>query len=120
LECSFISLTTSSVFSVAQPLGCGNVPAFLPAPACSAYNKAMPAEPLVTPNFETSIAELEALVKELERGDLPLEKSLELFERGMKLSDQCRKQLAAAETKVEMLIKRGSETVSAPFDEGKG
>jgi exodeoxyribonuclease VII small subunit len=80
----------------------------------------MAVAPQVTPNFETSIAELEALVKELERGDLPLEKSLELFERGMKLSDQCRKQLAAAETKVEMLIKRGSETVPAPFDEGKG
>jgi exodeoxyribonuclease VII small subunit len=92
----------------------------LPAAACSAYNKAMAAEPQEAPNFETSIAELEALVKELERGDLPLEKSLDLFERGMKLSDQCRKQLAAAETKVEMLIKRGSETVPAPFDEGKG
>jgi len=87
--------------------------------AHSAYNGAMAVEPQETPSFEKSIQELEALVKELERGDLPLEKSLELFERGMKLSDQCRKQLTAAETKVEMLIRRGGEMIAAPFDDDK-
>ena len=46
-------------------------------------------------SFETCLDELEKVVKELEAGDLPLERSLELFERGMSLSDACRKQLEA-------------------------
>ena len=56
--------------------------------------------------FETCLDELEKIVKELETGDLPLEKSLELFEKGMNLSDSCRKQLEQAETRVEMLIRK--------------
>jgi exodeoxyribonuclease VII small subunit len=56
--------------------------------------------------FETSLDELEKIVKELEGGDLSLEKSLELFEKGMNLSDACRKQLEQAETRVEMLIRK--------------
>src|SRR3974377_1197135 len=53
--------------------------------------------------FETSLDELEKVVKELEGGDLSLERSLELFERGMGLSDTCRKTLEQAEPRVEML-----------------
>ena len=53
-------------------------------------------------NFEACLDELEKVVKELEAGDLPLERSLALFERGMSLSDACRKQLETAETRVEM------------------
>jgi exodeoxyribonuclease VII small subunit len=68
------------------------------------------------PAFETSLDELEQVVKELERGDLPLEKSLELFERGMSLSADCKKQLEEAETKVELLLKKGVKTVPVPFD----
>jgi exodeoxyribonuclease VII small subunit len=68
------------------------------------------------PAFETSLDELERVVKELERGDLPLEKSLELFERGMSLSADCKKQLEEAETKVELLLKKGMKTVPVPFD----
>jgi exodeoxyribonuclease VII small subunit len=75
----------------------------------------MPEETPTPAQFETSLSELDKLVKELERGDLPLEKSIELFERGMKLSSECRKQLEAAETRVEVLMKRGGETVAAPF-----
>jgi exodeoxyribonuclease VII small subunit len=56
--------------------------------------------------FEASLDELEKIVKELEGGDLPLEKSLELFEKGMNLSEACRKQLEQAETRVEMLIRK--------------
>jgi len=67
------------------------------------------AKPVET--FETCLDELEKVVRELEGGDLPLERSLELFERGMGLSDACRKQLEAAETRVEMLI-RGSGKVT--------
>jgi len=44
-------------------------------------------------SFETSLDELEKLVKELESGDLPLDRSLDLFSRGMLLSETCRKQL---------------------------
>ena len=47
-------------------------------------------------NFETSLEELERIVRELERGDLPLEKSLELFEQGVKLSRACQERLNEA------------------------
>jgi exodeoxyribonuclease VII small subunit len=65
------------------------------------------AEPLQTvASFETSLDELEKVVKELEAGDLALDRSLDLFARGMQLSDSCRKQLEEAETRVEMLIRK--------------
>jgi exodeoxyribonuclease VII small subunit len=73
-------------------------------------NDAKPAE-----TFETSLDELETVVRELEGGDLPLERSLELFERGMGLSDSCRKQLEAAETRVEMLIRNSGKLTAEPF-----
>lgn len=68
------------------------------------------------PKFETSLEELERIVKELEKGDIPLEESLLLFEKGVTLSAQCRQQLEEAETRVEQLVKRGSQVVPAPFD----
>ena len=71
------------------------------------------AKPVET--FEKSIDELEQVVRELEGGDLPLERSLELFERGMGLSDACRKQLEAAETRVEMLIRSSGKLTAEPF-----
>lgn len=55
------------------------------------------------------------MVKELEGGDLALERSLELFERGMALSDQCQKQLDEAETRIEMLVRRGNKHQAEPF-----
>jgi exodeoxyribonuclease VII small subunit len=67
------------------------------------------------PNFEAGLQELEAVVKELESGDLPLEKALELFEKGMHLSESCRKQLEEAETRVEILTRRGSGVQPEPF-----
>jgi exodeoxyribonuclease VII small subunit len=66
-------------------------------------------------SFETCLEELEKVVKELEGGDLPLERSLELFERGMSLSDSCRKQLEQAETRVEMLIRKEGKIAAEPF-----
>ena len=71
------------------------------------------AQPAVS--FESSMAELEKVVKELEGGDLSLDRSLELFERGMSLSDICRKQLEEAETRVEMLIRKDGKTIAEPF-----
>ena len=55
--------------------------------------------------FETSLAELEQIVTKLEDGDLPLEDSLSLFEKGIKLSRECRERLANAERRIEILMK---------------
>ena len=66
-------------------------------------------------SFEAGLQQLESIVKEMESGELPLERALELFERGMKLSDVCRKQLQDAETRVEILIKRAGEMQPEPF-----
>ena len=66
-------------------------------------------------SFEGCLEELERVVKELESGDLPLERSLELFEKGMELSETCRKQLEEAETRVEMLIRREGKMQPEPF-----
>jgi exodeoxyribonuclease VII small subunit len=71
------------------------------------------------PSFERELEELEGVVKRLESGDLPLEESLKLFERGVALSDSCRRQLEAAETRVEMLVKRGRGVVAQPFEPEK-
>jgi len=65
--------------------------------------------------FESSLDELEKVVKQLEAGDLSLERSIELFERGVTLSDACRKQLEDAETRVEMLIRRDGKITAEPF-----
>lgn len=67
------------------------------------------------PAFETSLAELESIVKQLEAGDLPLERSLELYEKGMRLSAECRQQLEEAETRVEILSKKNGELKPEPF-----
>ena len=64
------------------------------------------ARPEPPATFEAGLQQLESIVKEMENGDLPLERAIELFERGMKLSDTCRKQLEDAETRVEILMKR--------------
>jgi exodeoxyribonuclease VII small subunit len=71
-------------------------------------------------NFEAGLQQLEGIVKEMESGDLPLERALELFEKGMKLSEACRKQLEEAETRVELLIKRAGEVTPEPFFPDKG
>lgn len=60
---------------------------------------------MATVKFEEALARLEAIVSELERGQLPLEDSMRIFEEGMKLSKTCLKMLEDAERKVEILIK---------------
>jgi exodeoxyribonuclease VII small subunit len=69
--------------------------------------------------FEVGLQQLEAIVKEMEGGDLPLERALELFERGMKLSESCRKQLEDAETRIEILTRRTGEMQAQPFRDVK-
>ena len=58
------------------------------------------------PTFEDSLKKLETIVDQLEKGDLALEQSLKLFEEGVKLSAACKKELDAAEGKVQMLVKQ--------------
>ncbi|MGH9609356.1 MAG: exodeoxyribonuclease VII small subunit [Bryobacteraceae bacterium] len=70
-------------------------------------------------NFEASLGELERIVKELEKGDLPLEQSLQLFEAGMRLSAQCKRQLEEAESRVEILMKKGGELAAVRFEPEK-
>jgi exodeoxyribonuclease VII small subunit len=65
--------------------------------------------------FEACLDELEKVVKELEAGDLTLERSLALFERGTALSETCRKQLEQAETRVETLIRKEGRMAPEPF-----
>ncbi|AFL88975.1 Exodeoxyribonuclease VII small subunit [Terriglobus roseus DSM 18391] len=57
--------------------------------------------------FEEQLKTLETVVERLEKGDLALEESLALFEQGVKLSDACKKELEAAEGRVEVLLQRG-------------
>ena len=56
-------------------------------------------------NLESSLAELEAIVEELEGGDLPLETAMKKFEHGIKLTRECQAALKEAEQKVEILLK---------------
>lgn len=67
------------------------------------------------PSFEAGLEQLEQVVKKLEDGDLPLEKSLDLFEQGVKLSESCHKQLRAAEHKVEILLNKDGKVEAAPL-----
>jgi exodeoxyribonuclease VII small subunit len=68
--------------------------------------------------FETQLAALEKVVRELERGDLPLEESLKLFEDGVRLSRECQERLNQAERRIEVLLRdtEGRPVLSA-FDE---
>ena len=70
-------------------------------------------------SFEAGLEELETIVKDMESGELPLDRALELFERGMKLSEACRKQLEEAETRIEILMKRAGEVEPQPFKTDK-
>lgn len=72
------------------------------------------------PDFEASLAELEAIVEQLEQGELSLDESLKHFERGVQLTRVCQTALTQAEQKVEILLRRtetsdGDEYAPAPF-----
>ena len=66
--------------------------------------------------FEECLQRLESIVQELEKGEVPLEKSLTLFEEGMQLSTACRKELEQAEGKVEILLKKNGKLQPEPFE----
>ena len=68
-------------------------------------------------NLEKSLADLEALVEELESGDLPLDQAMKKFEEGIKLTRGCQAALKDAEQKVEILLKSaGGEDALEEFD----
>jgi len=67
------------------------------------------------PKFEECLDRLEKIVAELEKGDVPLDRALELFDEGMKLSGSCRKELEEAEGKVEILLKRSGKLQPEAF-----
>lgn len=68
--------------------------------------------------FEASLEALERIVHQLEDGDLPLEKSLELFEQGIRLSRECQERLTQAERRIEVLLRDNQgRPVTAPFNE---
>jgi len=71
------------------------------------------------PDLEKSLADLEALVEELESGDLPLEKAMKKFEEGIRLTRSCQAALKDAEQRVEILLQSDDEAASlAPFEPG--
>ena len=64
-------------------------------------------------SFEAKLAELEALVQQIEQGSMPLDKSLEAFEQGVKIAKECHSILDTASQKVTEIKQSGEE---APFD----
>jgi exodeoxyribonuclease VII small subunit len=71
-------------------------------------------------DFEAAIAELETIVKKLEEGDLSLEQSLGLYERGVRLSRYCHGRLEEAERRIEVLDERGDLQPAPPSLAGVG
>lgn len=65
-------------------------------------------------DFEGAISELEGIVKKLEEGDLTLEESLKLYERGVQLSRFCHARLEDAERRIELLSDRGDLKPAPP------
>jgi exodeoxyribonuclease VII small subunit len=66
-------------------------------------------------SFENKLAELETIVEKLEKGQLSLDESLELFEHGIILSRECNAMLKSARQKVEKLIEEDNGTKSEDF-----
>ena len=68
------------------------------------------------PKFEDCLQRLEKIVDQLEKGEIPLEQALKLFEEGIQLSNSCRKELDDAEGKVEILLKNNGKLQAEPFE----
>ena len=68
------------------------------------------------PRFEDCLQRLEKIVQELEKGEVPLEKSLTLFDEGVQLSNSCRKELEQAEGKVVVPLKSNGKLQAEPFE----
>ena len=74
-------------------------------------------KPAMPESFEKNLERLDSIVRQLEDVDVPLEKALQLYEEGMKLSEACQKQLQEAEGRIQVLMKRtGGKIVAEPFE----
>ena len=73
-----------------------------------------------TMSFEEALGALEAIVQQLERGDVPLDQSITLYERGEKLRAACQQRLDAAQARSEKIVTGadGAPTGTAPLDAG--
>ncbi|MCB2428393.1 exodeoxyribonuclease VII small subunit [Methylophaga pinxianii] len=67
-------------------------------------------------DYEAAVSELESLVERLEKGDISLEESLKLYERGVLLTRDCQEALQAAEQKVQMLLQQSGQSDLVDFD----
>lgn len=75
-----------------------------------------PGRPAKTESFEKNLERLDVIVRQLEDAELPLEKALQLYEEGMKLSEVCHRQLEEAEGRIEILVRKaGGKVVAEPF-----
>ncbi len=81
-------------------------------------------EPVKKADFERSLGRLEEVVQKLEGANLSLDDAMKLFEEGVQLSRECQKQLAEAEARVEILLKKADGKLVAeafePEEEDKG
>ena len=68
------------------------------------------------PGFEKSLERLETVVREMESGELSLEKMMKHFEEGMSLVGICSHKLNEVERKIELLVKKGDQTTLTPFE----
>lgn len=66
--------------------------------------------------YEAAVSELESLVERLEKGDISLEESLKLYERGVLLTRDCQEALQAADQKVQMLLQQSGQFALVDFD----
>ena len=75
---------------------------------------------IVTLSFEDSLRALEQVVRRLESGDVPLDESIALYERGEKLRAHCQARLDAAQARIEAIVQGadGKPTGTVPFDAG--
>ncbi len=71
-------------------------------------------------DFEQALTRLEEIVDKMEKGDLPLESAVDLFEEGMRISRFCGSKLDEAERKVEALVKSQGEWKEVPFEAPEG
>ncbi|MDO7905159.1 exodeoxyribonuclease VII small subunit [Paenibacillus sp. JX-17] len=71
-------------------------------------------------NFEEAMAALEEIVGQLEHGDVPLEQAIDLFQRGMKLSQLCSQKLEQVERKIEVIVEEDGELRKRPFGSTEG
>ncbi len=69
-------------------------------------------------NFEEAMDLLEEIVQQLESGDVPLEKAIELFQDGMKMAHLCSSKLEVVEKKIDILIEENGSLVKKPFTAG--